>query len=293
MSGEKTEQRSHLYPKWVGALLALIFPGAAHFISGERFSGIVLYLLVALFGISSVILLGMPFELAVPIAVCFFIISLILWGWVLIQSYRGVRKIGFKGWIILISILISLNILTRYFTKSVVEVFNISGSDMAPTLLGNKKDRYGRVIHNSGDRLVVEKISYHFSDPKRGELAVFHTDKCAPYMKGQFFIKRVVALPGERVSIRPPYIFINGRRLTEPSIFKKISEEMGGYVLDGRLDDSASEVTLAPDEYFVMGDNSKLSFDSRFFGPVERDQFIGKAVRIIWPPDRIRLFLDK
>ena len=286
---KKATNKSKTYPKWVGVLLAFILPGSAHFISGQRVLGTLWCILIVLFGGLSIITLAIPFNMAIPLAIFCVIISLILWGWMLVQSYRDIRRIGFWGWVMVICITLSLNTFMRYMTKNLVDVFIIPASAMEPTLMGDRKDSEGRTIRGSGDRLVVEKISYYFYSPKRGDLAVFRSEKIAPYARGKFFIKRVVGLPGEKISIQPPYILINGKKLTEPLIFKKISEEMGGYLLAGRLNDTESEVVLGPDEYFLMGDNSKNSFDSRFFGPVLKDKFIGRAVRIIWPLNRMKI----
>jgi signal peptidase I len=289
MRREKTENNPKVYSKWVGILLSLILSGSAHFISGQRFLGVLWYILIALFSFLSMMLLITSLHAAIPIAITFFIVSLILWGWMLKQSYRHVRRIGFLGWVILISITLILNISNRYITKNLIEVFIIPTTAMEPTLMGNQKDAEGKTISASGDRLIVEKISYYFTSPKRGELAVFKAKKIASHDRGEFWIKRVVGLPGDRLSIRPPYVLINGKKLIEPLIFKKISEEMGGYFLDGRLSKPQSEIILGADEYFLMGDNSKNSFDSRFWGSVSKDKFIGRAVRIIWPLNRMKI----
>ena len=163
---------------------------------------------------------------------------------------------------------------------------------MEPTIMGNKIGPNGEKIPNTGDRLVVEKISYHFRPPRRGELAVFilenmESDAIKPPCK--YSIKRVVGLPGDTISIKPPYIFINGEQLVDPPIFKKISESMDGYSSLGTLSTPADKIKLGSDQYFLLGDNSKNSFDSRFLGAVPQNNFIGRAVRIIWPINRMKI----
>jgi len=165
MIKEKTNNKCKLYPKWVGILLSLIISGSAQFLSGQRLLGFFLYILIATFGFLSIIILATPLNNAIPIAIIFFIICLLIWCWMLKKSYRHVRKIGFLGWTIIMFISLILNTLNSYITKSVVEVFIIPTSAMEPTLMGNRRDKEGEKIPKSGDRLVVEKISYHFQSP--------------------------------------------------------------------------------------------------------------------------------
>ncbi len=129
----------------------------------------------------------------------------------------------------------------------------------------------------SGDSLLVDKISYRFSDPKRFEIVIF------PYKlaeKKTFYIKRVIGLPGETVRIDyDGNIYINGEIL---------EEDYGREVIQPNSVWSAKMyegVTLADDEYFVMGDNRNNSVDSRFdnVGPIKRDDIIGRAILRIWP----------
>ncbi len=129
----------------------------------------------------------------------------------------------------------------------------------------------------SGDSLLVDKISYRFTDPKRFEIVIF------PYKlaeKKTFYIKRVIGLPGETVRIDyDGNIYINGEIL---------EEDYGREVIQPNSVWSAKMyegVTLADDEYFVMGDNRNNSVDSRFdnVGPIKRDDIIGRAILRIWP----------
>jgi signal peptidase I len=149
-----------------------------------------------------------------------------------------------------------------------------------------------------GDHVIVEKTSYRFRPPRRGEIIVFRTDRIENLAAGEYFTFRVVGLPGERVAIDPPYLVIDGRRITAPPIFESIaSREAGhnGYLLGerGLLDTAESEVILGEDEYFVLGDNAANSHDSRFFGPVPRKSIIGRVTRIYWPLNRVNALEGK
>lgn len=123
------------------------------------------------------------------------------------------------------------------------------------------------------DSILVDKLTYQFSDPKRFDIVLF------PYGEGDqelCFIKRVIGLPGETVQIsRSGDIFINGEYLDENYGLEEIQPDKRYMAADG--------YTLKDDEYFVMGDNRNNSYDSRQIGGVKRDDIIGRAIFRIYP----------
>lgn len=124
---------------------------------------------------------------------------------------------------------------------------------------------------NDGDYLLVDKISYHFTDPDRFDIVVFPFR----YQENTFYMKRIIGLPGETVQIVDGIIYINGRELNETFGYGEI-----------RNPGLASEqITLKQDEYFVLGDNRNNSSDSRepSVGNILRSDIIGKARFRIWP----------
>lgn len=133
-----------------------------------------------------------------------------------------------------------------------VQPHRVKGESMLP----NYKD---------GELLLVEKVSYKIYKPSRGDVIVFK----APGQTKVDYIKRVIGLPGETVKVEDGKIYINGKRLNEN--YEK--QETAG----------DEELTLGPDEYFVMGDNRGGSSDSRVFGPIKRDTIEGKAWFVYWP----------
>ena len=179
----------------------------------------------------------------------------------------------------------------------IAQPFKIPTGAMAPTLQGIGKLPDGRT--EVGDHILVDKLSYRFRSPQRGEIVVFRTDEIAGIpdaSRGQFWVKRVVGLPGERVSLKPPYVCINGQPVTEPVIFAEIAERRNGhtgYVLPAgdfppsRLRSEADSIQLGHDEYFVLGDNSPRSLDGRFWGPLSRRAIIGRVTKIYWPAERM------
>ena len=138
----------------------------------------------------------------------------------------------------------------------------VSGESMYPAL-------------QDGDNLIVDKITYRFSDPRRFDLIVF------PFQYQTFYIKRVIGLPGETVQIQDGVIYINGKPLRENYGYEEIRNP--GF--------ASGTVTLGENEYFVLGDNRNHSADSRepSVGNIERADIIGRALLRIWPLSRIGL----
>jgi signal peptidase I len=118
------------------------------------------------------------------------------------------------------------------------------------------------------DRLFINKFVYRISSIERGDVVVFHY----PRDPEKSYIKRIIALPGDRLRIDHGRVWLNGKPLTEsyvPPIYE-----------DTR---SLAEIVVPDDNYFVMGDHRSISSDSREFGPVERSLIYGKAVFVYWP----------
>ncbi len=136
------------------------------------------------------------------------------------------------------------------------------------------------------DHIMVERFSYLFGEPQRGDVVVFSSDGMdAPNVKsGTTYIKRIVGLPGDRIRISPPYILVNGKPLKEPEIITSFEYENAGL-----LSHHTDMLELKANEYFVVGDNTGRgrSFDSRFFGPIKRRDIIGRASTIYWPLNRM------
>ncbi len=134
----------------------------------------------------------------------------------------------------------------------------------------------------SGDYLLTDKVSYRMSEPKRGDIIVFHAPATANCVKGTGcdFIKRILAVPGETVEIRSGLVFVNGQPLAEPYIPGDVRTLPGDYTDNG-------PVTLAADEYFAVGDNRGHSSDSRAWGPIHRDDIVGRAFFRYWPAESV------
>ena len=143
----------------------------------------------------------------------------------------------------------------------------------------------------AGDMLFVDRFTYHFRNPKIGEPIVFRTDSINYLRKAdgspdeRYFIKRLVGLGGDEVSVDPPMLFRNGEPIKGAEAFERNFKKEGeykGYSADRRVADG--KVDKVPENHFYpMGDNSYHSEDGRYFGPVREDALVGKALFIFYP----------
>jgi signal peptidase I len=166
------------------------------------------------------------------------------------------------------------------FQAEVAKPYRIPSPSMEPTLHCAKP-----VEHCEGrfsDRVIANRLAYRFRDPERGEIVVFEApvaaDRCGLGDGGSSFVKRIVGLPGERISERRGTIFVDGKRLVEPYVDPRLRGAG-----DGRWPQ------VAPGHYFVLGDARIHSCDSRTWGAVPRSNLIGPAKLTYWPPRRISI----
>ncbi len=165
--------------------------------------------------------------------------------------------------LIKIAILAGLTIwLVRYF---LFKPFYVKGESMQPNFF-------------ESEYLIIDELTYRFRPPVRGEVIVMK----APVAEKDFYLKRIVGLPGERVKIEDNKVIIYNEQYPQGKVIEEsyLTEETDG----------SYSTTLGPNEYFVMGDNRNASFDSRRFGPIEKDKIVGKAWLRGWPPTRISIF---
>jgi signal peptidase I len=162
------------------------------------------------------------------------------------------RSGGMRSWLrdLVVSVAISTFIIVFLYQPVRVE-----GTSMLPML-------------QDQDRLFINKIAYRVGEIHHGDVVVFEY----PGDHTKSYIKRVIALPGDRLRIDDGTVYVNGARLAEP------------YVPNRFMDDrSIPEMVLPAHEYFMMGDHRSISSDSRDFGPVDRSLIYGKAVFVYWP----------
>ena len=179
----------------------------------------------------------------------------------------------------LVILLVSFALVFGFVRPFVVEAFYIPSESMVPTL---------RV----GDRVLVNKFIYRFTEPQRGDIVVFESvEGGSPPAEGNLIqritgsngaggppdlIKRVVGVPGDEISVRGGKLIVNGEPQREPYVNKKVPDTS-----------SFGPKTVPENHVFVMGDNRANSRDSRYFGTVPERKIEGEAFLRFWPPDRI------
>lgn len=166
-------------------------------------------------------------------------------------------------------VLIALAIIipVRYF---LVQPFYVKGASMEPNFEDN-------------EYLIIDEISYRFRQPERGEIVVFRY----PKNPSQFFIKRVVGLPGDQVDIAGGAVTITNATWPQGRVLDEST-----YLPEDVTTSSDMTVVLSEDEYFVLGDNRSSSLDSRRFGPIHASDIVGRTWVRAWPLDRWTVFGD-
>ncbi|MDM9382071.1 signal peptidase I [Chlorogloeopsis sp. ULAP01] len=181
------------------------------------------------------------------------------------------------GRTIVLSIVLALGIRTF-----VAEARWIPSGSMEPTLHGSPNQW-------EADKIIVDKLSYKFSNPQRGDIVVFSPTKELQEEQYQdAFIKRIVGLPGERIEIRNGKVYINNQPLQENQYLGSSQRTVTDVCTSGPQPPFLSKpVTIPPDSYLVLGDNRGSSYDSRCWGVVPRENIIGRAVLRFWPLNHI------
>ncbi len=156
----------------------------------------------------------------------------------------------------------------RYY---LIQPFFVSGASMLPQF-------------RNGEYLIVNEFTYNQEDPKRGDVIVFRPPKDT----SQFYIKRIIGLPGETVQIKEGQVII----FNQQNPWGMVLEE-SAYLNEGMPTKGSVDLSLGNEQYFVLGDNRQASSDSRYWGAVDRKFIIGKVWFRAWPFDEIKVFSEQ
>jgi signal peptidase I len=171
-------------------------------------------------------------------------------------------------WVAVIGGAVIIAVVVRTF---ILQTFWIPSPSMSPTLVEN-------------DRVLVNKLAYRFHDVNRGDVVVFERPPNEPPSEIKDLIKRVIALPGERVSIMDGKVSINGRVLDEPYVHGLETVLDSCPITNVPGIDTKEGYKIPPDHLLVLGDNRVNSHDGRCFGPIDENLVVGRAFFLMWPP---------
>lgn len=159
-----------------------------------------------------------------------------------------------------------LTLAVFFAVQFAVQAYYVQGPSMQPGLY-------------TGERVLVNKLAYRFGTPQRGDIVVLRTPDDP---QGEPLIKRIIAVPGDTLTISPEGVFVNGKKINEPYTYPLPKGEPvhSPYFQD---------LKIAKDRYFVMGDHRDDSLDSRVFGGVPGENIIGKAELVMLPLDKIHI----
>lgn len=168
---------------------------------------------------------------------------------------------GLKKWLWEMTESIAIALILAFLIRTfIIQPFYIPSGSMYPNLQPN-------------DKVLVNKFTYYFTEPKRGDIMVFHY----PLDTKKDYIKRIIGLENETIEVKDSQIYINGKILKEP------------YLPEGLEYGDFSPYKVPAGNYFMMGDNRPDSQDSRYWGSLDKNLIIGKAMIVFWPPKRVML----
>jgi signal peptidase I len=145
--------------------------------------------------------------------------------------------------------------------------YEVKGNSMFPT-------------YHDGEYMLINKLVYRLSEPKRGEVIVFN----APDNERYDYIKRIIGMPGDKIKITQNKLYVNGQMINENTYLSSDVITSPGYYLREN-----QEIVIPPNNYFVMGDNRTNSSDSRDFGPLPKQKIVGMSWLMYWPMSKLRI----
>ncbi len=170
-------------------------------------------------------------------------------------------------WALFMMLVVAVDLVFGFVRPFVVEPMSVPSASMAPTL-------------EPGDRVLTNKLVYDFADPDRGDLVVFES---VDDRKDEEIVKRVVGLPGEEISVQKGVLLVNGEAPHEPYLLATQESPTNGTPVV----ESFGPMVVPQNHVFVMGDNRTNSYDSRFFGPVPKENLVGEVSLRFWPLSRL------
>ena len=279
---------------WLAVLLSIAATGLGHIYSGHLTKGLVLFFVSFAFAPLIVMTANHTTSTAVFVMILFSVLLIaLIYIYAVVDSYRSAERVSdfqprsYNQWpVYLLFILVSLTYptsLSATIRDHVWQAFKIPSASMAPSVL-------------PGDRIFLNKAIYNMKSISRGDIVVF----IYPDDRRKFYIKRVVALPGDTISIRNSVVWVNNQPLRQDSTTQppetnftieentRIVEETNGttsypILITGSEPENMAEITVPHGHCFVMGDNRPASKDSRQVGTIPLADVKGRLDYIYWP----------
>jgi signal peptidase I len=192
-------------------------------------------------------------------------------------SYKQQKQEKITNWrselLDLIKTLIIVLVIYFVIKSYIAQPFLVRGRSMEQTL-------------SDGDYLIVDQLSYNISNPKRSDIVVFHTEFIQGGAEKEYYIKRIIGIPGDRVVIKDGNVILYKNNSDTPTLLKET------YIIEGlkTISQDPIDVTLSENQYFVLGDNRGNSSDSRYWGVLNKQYIIGKPVIRLFPFNAIKIF---
>lgn len=240
---------------WLAIFLSLLIPGLGHFYIKKTGEGIVFVITTIVVAILAPTIFATIF-----VVILRFMAAFNVYQFINKRKNLSQEKAPLLIGLFVIASLVVSNAIS-YTISSTFEARYIPSGAMIPTLQIN-------------DRLIIDKITYKFTPPERGDIIIFSPTQTLQEQNFQDdFIKRIIGLPGETVEVINGQVKINNQPLEEPYIAEPPTYEYG-------------PSTVPENNYFVLGDNRNNSYDSQYWGFVPKENIMGKAQSIFWPLDR-------
>ncbi len=293
MAGNNENQNAAVktYRPWVGMVLSFFIAGTAQFFAGRRFVGIGWLASILFLKFIGFVSLANPLVPGDLPAFVLFAAAFVLWIIMLFQSYQPVPKLRWMGWSAFIILFLVLSEVVFLGMKVFIQPFQMPTASMSPTILGNRKGPDGRVV--VGDRIIGEKYIYWFHQPQRGDIVVFKTkgiseDKRQLYSipADEFYIKRIAGVPGDVISIQKGHLYNRGQIVSQPPALAKLEFPSRPFGSQIYLTDATDQFAVPDGVYFVIGDNTTNSLDSRYWATIPGKYIIGRVSKIYWPLNR-------
>lgn len=270
MSDEAIPSRRRKW--WAAALLTVLLPGLGQVYNGQVKKGLLFFCIIWLWFVVLWATAGLafaPFNIIIPVLVFLSAYIYILRDAIIIARRIGELyqlKIYNKWYLYLLAIVISALIQSPVIKHTLIEAYKIPAGSMQPTLL-------------VGDYILADKLTYRFKNPNQGDIIIFKF----PGNLKQNYIKRLIATEGQVVEIRNKKVYVDGKLGVEPPNSKYTDQTASTIGNPNR--DNFGPYRVPKGHLFVMGDNRDNSYDSRFWGPLDRRLVLGKAKTIHWSWD--------